>query len=132
MTTKTDDLTATQLEAFDEFVQRIGLENEWDGPDPHRQQTTYAALLNAGLLVVRPRYPMLVYGLTDVGRREICLRDGHHDYDKDRPASDGCQTCDAGRCQGCAGFGSVSGQRGPVHTNLVLRCRDCDGSGLST
>ena len=126
MTTQTK-LTATQLEAFDEFVQLIGVEDRWTFANWRRQRGTYGALVLAGLLERRLHYPLAMYGLTETGLREVCHRDGQHDHDRNRPASDGCQTCDATLCLSCEGYGSISdatGQRDDV------RCGDCRETGL--
>lgn len=114
---------------FDEFVNRIGAEGDWEYPDGI-DRPAYRTLVAAGLLERRPKYPTEMYGLTGAGRRKVCERTDH-DFDKDKPTPDGCAMCDATACDRCLGFGCYTPDRGRRRSLAEFSCGDCNGSGLT-
>ena len=111
------DLATDTWEVFDEFVLRIGSDGVWEFP-VILLQFHYEDLVDAGLLTPRLNYALDMYGLTEIGRREVCSRGGH-DFDRNRPAADGCSMCDAVVCPDCSDSGP-----------LPVDCTGCDNVGL--
>ena len=121
----TELITPNQWEAFDEFVNLIGAEDRYRLPASGSWRTsTDADLIRAGLLdLKRGSYPYQ-YGLTPDGRREACSRNGH-EFNPNRPATDGCAMCDAVICSNCEGFGKIT-----CPPNYESDCANCNGAGI--
>ena len=131
MTVRAADLSAEAWEVFDEFVLRLGGDDDWD-VSILALRHHYVALMDAGLLALRPNYALEMYGLTVTGRREVCSRDGH-EFNLDRPAAEGCKMCDAVVCPDCYGFGRFPKDSAEAHGEGGISgpdCTRCDQTGL--